>query len=212
MIEIGRNARISLYKFLSRAFDYPNERLVEIVSNSLFRNTLDEIVSILDPGLIETSTVLMEEAINEACQGLLALEIEYNRLFQLSHERPCPLTASEYIKGESRQATAVAQLQGLYRSFGLRTRPSREPDAIPVLLEFMAHLYASEERLRIVQDDRLREFGTARGIVIEDYLGFVPLLKQSIDMHASGCFYMWSSTLLVGLVGNERKELSLACK
>lgn len=199
-------SRALLYRLLAAAFAYPTEKLLVSLSS---RQYFEGFVEVLAPlgGRLVAMTDTVRKKINEEAQaqGLEGFEIEYNRIFQLSHVDACPLTASEYMKGESRQAMAVAQLRGLYRSFGVTTRQAREPDHLSILCEFMSLLCAKESlALNHGVQQRVDDCVAAQAIVIEDYLGFVPLLQKSVLEHAVNQYYLWISAVTVEFIALER--------
>lgn len=210
-IEVMRKieSRGLIYKILSTGFDYPKDRLINALPHEEYWNALVETLDILDERLSDRTREQSGKIRSEARDGgLAAFEVEYNRLFQVSHVNPCPLTASEYMKGESRQALAVAQLRGIYRSFGVNTRPNREADHICTLLEFMSWLCAKEARAHTTgnEEGKVSSAG-AQIIVIGDYLGFVPLMAQPVCEHAEMEYYRWLVNLAVDFMRLEREAL-----
>ncbi len=205
-------SRALLYKMISTGLEYPTEKLLDLLSTEEYFDGLGEIFMPLGGHLLEILRASRWNILKEAqCTELESFEIEYNRIFQLSHVDASPLTAGQYLKGESRQAMAVAQLRGLYRSFGLNTRPNREPDHLSILCEFMSHLCAKElhaQKAGVLQ--RVEDCTSAQSIVIEDYLGFVPLLQNALTPHARMQYYPWIVSITVEFVALERELFHLA--
>lgn len=119
--------------------------------------------------------------------------------------------AKEIYLSESRQAMAVAQLRGLYRSFGVTTRPAREPDHLSILCEFMSLLCAKESRAHNAGvQQRVDDCVAAQTIVIEDYLSFVPLLQKAVSAHARKEYYLWMAAMTVEFIALERELFLLS--
>ncbi len=205
-------SRALLYKLIATGFDYPTEKLLMSLSTEEYFDGFVEVVMPLGGRLLEITKAARKKVIQEArLEKLEAFEIEYNRIFQLSHVDACPLTASEYLKGESRQAMAVAQLRGLYRSFGVTTRPAREPDHLSILCEFMSLLCAKESRAHNAGvQQRVDDCVAAQTIVIEDYLSFVPLLQKAVSAHARKEYYLWMAAMTVEFIALERELFLLS--
>ena len=197
------------YKFLSGAMRYPTSELVERFEVDEFWDGLSLLSAAVSPNeTLATSLAERDLIISELSQGLVPLEVEYNRLFQLSQQFACPMTASEYLPGESRQATAVAQLKGLYKAFGLKTRPSTEADHLSVLLEFMAFLYAKEAHaLNKDEADEAASCRKARAVILEDFLGWLPIFVNTLKLNAQMKFYPWLASLLTEFLRGERSVL-----
>ncbi|MBI4533165.1 MAG: molecular chaperone TorD family protein [Candidatus Melainabacteria bacterium] len=203
-------ARAALYKILSQGFRYPTRELVEHLQDKDYWEQLIELLAMagLSAEVIAGVTqkdILYDEAVTEGLEGF---EIEYNRLFQLASETPCPLTASEYMSGEARQAVAVAQLNGLYRSFGVAMNATDYPDNISVILEFLVWLCAKELRARASGDEYKSDTCLkAERTVLEDYLGWIPLLAEPLKTRGTLKFYPWLANCLVEFLKEERKSL-----
>lgn len=199
------------YKFFSGAMRYPTDELAERISTEEFWDGMNELVSAAGCQSLEEYLQEKDKICNEVKDGKHALEVEYNRLFQLSQQFACPITASEYLPGESRQATAVAQLKGLYKAFGLKTRPSTEADHISVLLEFMSFLYAKEAHaLNKGNVDESAECRKARSIVLEDFLGWLPIFVNTVKLNSQLKFYPWIASLLTEFLRTERETHLIA--
>ena len=203
--------RVLLYKLISSGIDYPRQRLLDALCTDDYFDGFDEVITPLGGRLKQIAGAFRQDVLKECRQSdLESFEIEYNRIFQLSHVDACPLTACQYLKGESRQAMAVAQLRGLYRSFGVNTVPLREPDHLSSLCEFMSLLCAKElhaQKSGVLQ--RVDDCVAAQTIVVEDYLSFVPLLKTAIAAHTKWHFYLWIIDITVEFIALERDLLLL---
>lgn len=202
--------RALLYKHISRSVCYPTAEMIESFKSPQYWSSLEDLLGELGCAEAVKEELLAAEAIRtEAEQDILAFEIEYNRLFQLAQNVACPITAGEYLPGESRQATAVAQLKGLYRSFGVKMRLVHEPDHLSVILEFMSWLYAKEARALDKEDeDNASHCRRARAILVEDYLGWLPLFRDAVKLNAELKFYPWLASLITEVVRTERVVLS----
>ncbi|MCC6977664.1 MAG: molecular chaperone TorD family protein [Candidatus Melainabacteria bacterium] len=204
-------SRALLYKLISTGIDYPTQKLLDALSTDEYYEGFDDVLAPLGGQLKEITSAFREKLLAESRQtDLESFEIEYNRIFQISHVDACPLTASQYMKGESRQAMAVAQLRGLYKNFGVNTVPLREPDHLSSLCEFMSLLCAKElhaQKSGVMQ--RVDDCVTAQTIVIEDYLSFVPLLQKAIANHTRKHFYLWISAITVEFIALERDQFLL---
>lgn len=198
------------YKVFALGFCYPKESLVSRLSTAQYWQDLSQLLHDIAPGSLEALTQQASVAIQSELSnnGLLGLEVEYNRLFQLSSTTPCAITASEYLPGEGRQALAVAQLRGFYKSFALRVRPNREADNLSVMLEFMSWLCAKELRAASVNNqERLEICLRAQQIMLEDYLGWLPLLRDTLHKSAKLTYYKWLSSCLCEFIKLERLRL-----
>lgn len=200
------------YKFFSTAVRYPTEELAKRFGSDEFWQGLTSILEATACAESCSEILQQKDAIcQEMEQGAISLEMEYNRLFQLSQQFACPLTASEYLPGESRQAVAVAQLKGLYKAFGLQLRPATEADHLSVLLEFMSFLWAKEAHAINRQDENdAEQCVKAKAIVLEDFLGWLPLFLSTVKLNASMKFYPWISSLLIEFLRAERQVILCA--
>ncbi len=202
--------RSFLYKLLAVSFAYPTEELVAALTREEYWRDLDQLFFDIDPSgtMAEITRRFKPDISSEAAGGKEGMEIEYNRLFQLSQSLPCPLTASEYMKGESRQALAVAQLNGLYKSFGVKMKNLKEPDNLSTVLEFMSWLCAKQARaIEQGNEEHKASCLRAQEIILEDYLGWVPLLQDGIRTNAELKHYLWLVACLVEFIKLERRDL-----
>jgi TorA maturation chaperone TorD len=208
-IEEQIEIRSSVYKFFAMGFSYPTEDQVNLLSGEQYWLSAAQIMGKISESLGVEIKAQSKELRDEATKhGVAGFECEYNRLFQVAKQNACPLTAGQYMSGESRQAVAVAQLSGLYRSFGLQLRALQEADHIYVLLEFMAWLCAKQLRaLEHADEYSVSSCEYAQRLIVEDYLGWLPLLRDGIAMNAELKYYLWLVNTLVAFVAGERALL-----
>lgn len=208
-IERSAEFRALFYRLLASGFRYPNQYLILTLSDQAYWHGLSELLQAV--GASSTALELLEQKediVKEAKDGIIAIEIEYNRLFQLSQNIACPLTACEYLPGESRQATAVAQLRGLYRAFGLQTRPNTDSDNLSVLLEFMAFVCAKEANAKQKNEaEHVQQCIQVQKLLLEDFLGWLPIFHSAVKLNAQLKFYPWLAALLVEFLRQERSIL-----
>jgi len=198
-----------IYKFFALGFAYPTADQVDRLAGDTYwlssASLLACVSSVLAKEIKDNYHELQAEA---GQQGLAGFECQYNRLFQLAKPNACPLTASEYMMGESRQAVAVAQLTGLYRSFGVQMRPLKEADHIFVLLEFMSWLCAKQLRAMHARDEcAVVSCEYAQRLIVEDYLGWLPLLRDGIALASELKYYRFLVNMLVTFIAAERARL-----
>lgn len=202
--------RALIYRIISQSFEYPTSALLDSLKSDDYWQALLEVFEAVDERLVNLTGNAMQTIVQEAEQSaLLGFEIEYNRLFRMSHaEYACPMTASEYLKGESRQALAVAQLRGLYRTFGLEIKANHEPDHVSVLSEFMSWLCAKERRaIENSNEEGRKDCIRAQSMVVEDYLSFMPLFTKSVCHHAQLEYYRFLALASLEFIASERKLL-----
>ncbi|MBZ0184733.1 MAG: molecular chaperone TorD family protein [Candidatus Obscuribacterales bacterium] len=210
--EDGIEARAILYKLISVGFRYPSESLINALTTEQYWIDLLEIANLLEPEDSQLKALVagnMEELRLEAQrEQLTGFEVEYNQLFQVAKQIECPLTASEYMKGEGRQALAVAQLSGLYTSFGVKMREFERHDNLSVLLEFMSWICAKElNALTKGEYDNVASCLAAEKILLDDYLGWLPLLMFAVESNANIRFYLWLTEILIEFLRMERASL-----
>ncbi|MFN3471917.1 MAG: molecular chaperone [Aquificaceae bacterium] len=130
--------RAYVYSFLSVAFSYPSEEILEEL-----RGGLDDLsLSLKELGL-EFDTNTLRRVIEEGKGRILDLKGEWTSLFSTSLKAPANETAYEMDKA-ARKAWELADIEGFYRAFGLEVKPPTEPDSLVAELEFMAYLIKKE--------------------------------------------------------------------
>jgi len=126
--------------FLSRAFSYPDQRLLEWLEQEGIPFLRTEIGG---------STPLVGSLLKEAQQmaasaGKERIESDYIALFELNPERPPVRMYGGLYRNEGERLVLLQRLSALYRKYGLELAGgSEQPDHLTVELEFLAFLYRS---------------------------------------------------------------------
>lgn len=123
-----------LYRYLSVAFSYPSEEMLQTLENSL-----GDLAQSVQAVGIAYDTASLRPVLVEARGRLLDLQGEYNALFATSAKVPSWETAYEIDK-TARKAAELSDIEGFYRAFGLNVSAPVEPDSLVAELEFLALL------------------------------------------------------------------------
>lgn len=130
-------ADMAIFSWLSKAVDYPDEKLVEsLFCAELIQNLPDSMAGRLNDYI---------GAFGSADELLLDLQKEYTRLCFVSKPRLVPLFESVYKEGKLYQDSTF-QIARLYDEAGLKLGSDFKlpPDHITLELEFMSYLIYQE--------------------------------------------------------------------
>lgn len=155
-----------LYRFLSLAFSYPDERVWMRLGDGVA--DLEHAARNLDLGYnLDSFTAILKDG----QRRILDLQGEYNRLFATSLHAPSWETAYELDK-TSRRVAELADIEGFYRAFGLQLCAPLEPDSLVAELEFMAVLLQKQAYLSQTNDEQgVATCRDAYGKFFSDHLG-----------------------------------------
>lgn len=195
--------RSFLYQFLSLAFHYPEEEVLEKLEESL--GDLDQALQGLQ---ISYDVASLKSVLRDARERLLDLQGEYNALFATSVKTPAWETAYELDK-TARRAVELADIEGFYRAFGLNLTAPIEPDSLVAELAFLSallekQLYALNEGdgegVEICQDAQ-RKFLT-------DHLGrWCDVFVRRLEEATEDRYYRGMGSLLDAFVKRETQGL-----
>lgn len=128
---------MQIYKLLSVLLDYPNQELVEHLSE------LQEFVA---------QNQEVDHAEREALQGFLAhlqsmsvteLQADYVKTFDMTAEHSLHLT--HHLFGDDKnRGPALIDLGELYKDYGVEVVTNELPDYLPLVLEFAAYMDDNE--------------------------------------------------------------------
>jgi DMSO reductase family type II enzyme chaperone len=200
--------RSTLYRWLSRAFRYPDADLAE---------------SLQPPALVALEATWSRlapegrDGLHPALTGLLAvsddlalteLQSEYRRLFGHIESSPCPPYETRYHSHHLFQQThQLADIAGFYRAFGLdiSQEANERPDYLPIELEFLHFLCFKEayaiqhhgtEHIELVRD--------AEMTFLKDHLlCWAPAFAGRLQEMSSDVFYANLGRLLRSFLAAE---------
>ncbi len=137
-------AQSFLYQFLSLAFSYPEEKVLQTLEDNL--GDLDRSLQVLR---LSYDVAPLKRILKKARKRILDLQGEFNALFATTVKAPAWETAYELDK-TARKAAELADIEGFYRAFGVNLSTPIEPDSLVAQLEFLAlllqkRLYATQE-------------------------------------------------------------------
>ncbi len=182
-------ARSDMYLFLSHAFRYPQEEMVDCHKR-------------LPPGTEAATLGGYLEPVEELRRRYLGL---------LGHTSPSdfPPYETEYGRGQVfQQSQALADISGFYRAFGVEPASGERLDHISVELEFMYYLTYKEAFAR-------QHHGTAQARLcrraqrrfLEQHLGrWGPSLLQRMEVRAQG-FYQELARAAQAFLHREMEQL-----
>lgn len=197
-----REDKAFLYRFLSLAFSYPDERMLAMLE------TNGENFEVAESNLeLNCRTAEIINSIKESRRRLLDLQGEYNALFATSLKAPCRETAYELDKS-SQRAAELADIEGFYRAFGLSLDVPLEPDSLVAELEFMSVLLQKQVYLEEANEaEGVAVCNDAYAKFLESHLGrwldeFVSRLKEATEEE----YYRQFGSLLESFVHREQRE------
>jgi len=192
-----------VYSFLSVAFSYPSEELLE----ELWGGLDDLSLSLKELG-IEFDVEALRRVIEESKRRVLDLKGEWTSLFSTSLKAPANETAYEMDKA-ARRAWELADIEGFYKAFGLDVKPPMEPDSLVAELEFMDYLikkemYAKERGM----EEEAKITKEAYTNFFRDHLGrwyriFTDLVKENTEEE----YYKLMATLLRLFLDSQREGI-----
>jgi TorA maturation chaperone TorD len=129
--------------FLSRAFAYPDQRLLEWLEQGgipfLRAGIADPAGSIPAP---QAGSLLREAQRLVAAPGRQGIESDYIALFELNPKQPPIRMYGGLYRGEEERLPLLQRLSALYREYGLELAEGAEQlDHLTVELEFLSFLY-----------------------------------------------------------------------
>ena len=203
-------SRGRLYAFLSAAWRYPDESLVE---------------GLREPGALETDSVFLDSpAVGEALGSLREIRDRFDRrrnsavlrelvsahtrLFGHSVRGTCPPYELEYGRGEIIQQTAdLADLAGFYSAFGLGLLDSalERADHVSVECEFMGVLCAKEAWGRRQENYELVEMcRDAQRLFLRDHLArWLPAFAHRVAALDQDGFHGHAAALAAAFIAEE---------
>ncbi len=127
-------AKAFVYRFLSFAFTYPTEELLENLKGAI--PDLEKSLKALG---INYDLKKLKELIEVYKEKILDLKGEYTYLFETGLKAPIRETAYELEKA-GRRVAEMSDINGFYRAFGLEIKDFLEPDNLVAELEFLSFL------------------------------------------------------------------------
>jgi len=186
---------MAVFSWLSRAVDYPDEKLVE----SLF---CDELIQSLPEGMAERMKAYIK-AFSSGDELLLDLQKEYTRLCFVSKPRLVPLFESVYKEGKLYQDSTF-QIARLYDEAGIKLGSEFKlpPDHIALELEFMSYLiYQEIEALKNGNADNEEMALRLQNETMHDHLmNFGLNFADRLTRHAQTPFYQGIGAVLKDLL------------
>ncbi len=168
-----------LYRFFSQAFRYPNV------------TALREFLQDLSDVWPESRDLLQH----------LGTEDTLSALYMPLMKGEIPLSRVGYT------LQVAADLQGLYRVFGVQPRGGENPDALPVILEFAAILKLKEV---MAPHPEVREI-TAAGYrkLLQDLIRWLPQFQERVERGLPESFYAACARSLVRVVRREAQRCGI---
>ncbi len=166
------------FRFFSHAFRYP------------------------EPDTLEALLGEMVEVWPEARELLHRLTRDRDRLQELY----MPLMKGEIpLSRVSYTLQVAADLQGLYRVFGVQPRGGENPDALPVVLEFAAFM---KTKIALAPDEERRHIATeGYRKLIEDLVRWVPLFSKKVRETLPDTFHAVCAEMLEAFLREEARAL-----
>lgn len=195
--------RAFVHEYLSLAFSYPDEKILEALENGL--ENLDRSLQALQ---ISYDVAPLKPILKKARKRILDLQGEFNALFATAVKAPASETAYELDK-TARRVAELSDIEGFYRAFGLNLTAPIEADSLVAELEFLSvllqkQMYATHEGngegAEICQD-AYRKFLT-------DHLGrWYEVFVRRLDEASEEEYYRRISALLTAFLEKETQGL-----
>lgn len=154
----GPLIRSQLYKLLSLGYRYPTNKLFETLESGEFRTSVKNCFTAIQQVNIQTaSNNFVKNAMKGlmVCGGLVDLEVEYIRIFDVGIPTPpCSPYEGEFRSDESR-ISLMMEIAEFYRHFGLQMKETELPDHICSELEFLHFLTFKEAQAGLNNDVEL---------------------------------------------------------
>ena len=179
--------------FLSRAFSYPDQRLLKWLEQEgipFLRAEID--------GPAPLVGVLLREVQQMAATAAQErIESDYIALFELNPEQPPVRMYGGLYRNEGERLPLLQRLSALYREYGLElAEGSEQPDHLTVELEFLALLYRGIGDPQWEEAER-RKLRDDIGFLEQHLLWSRELARQLEDRHP---FYQALARLLVEIL------------
>jgi len=210
-------ARGLIYHWASRLFAYPDERLLDTLSDKRTWQEMTEAVGALDdPASPTKALTALRLAWLDCVSSGEALGTEYTRLF--ARQVICPPYETSYsLQGVFSRVQHLSDLGGIYAAFGFRMSENHKDlqDHISLELEFLSVLCSKEAialergwsaRARICEDAR-RKFRS-------EHLSWIPRFGENLRQRTSLAFYPaaagWVEALLELEAAHEYRDSAVA--
>jgi nitrate reductase molybdenum cofactor assembly chaperone NarJ/NarW len=128
---------MQIYKLLSALLDYPNQELVEHLSE------LHDFVAKIQEVEITEREALQGFLTHLQSMSVTELQADYVKTFDMTAEHSLHLT--HHLFGDDKnRGPALIDLGELYKDYGVEVVTNELPDYLPLVLEFTAYLDDSE--------------------------------------------------------------------
>jgi nitrate reductase molybdenum cofactor assembly chaperone NarJ/NarW len=128
---------MQIYKLLSALLDYPNQELVEHLSE------LHDFVATIQEVDITEREALQGFLTHLQSMSVTELQADYVKTFDMTAEHSLHLT--HHLFGDDKnRGPALIDLGELYKDYGVEVVTNELPDYLPLVLEFTAYLDDSE--------------------------------------------------------------------
>ncbi len=204
-VALGRSY---LYRWLSRAFRYPDADLLASLEEPALAS-LEATLEQLTEGLGDTlHPVLDTLRATTADLDLAQLQSDHRRVFGHIESSPCPPYETRYGSRHLFQQTQqLSDIAGFYRAFGLDLSDgaNERPDHLAIELEFLHFLcfkeaYALEhhglEQVELCRDAEAK-------FLKEHLLPWAPSFAKRLQGAAGGGFYKQLGTLMAAFLSTE---------
>lgn len=135
---------MKIFRALSALLQYPTRPLVD---------ALDEIAAVIasEAGASEQARMDLDRLVVRLRDGDL-VDLQEDYVFLFDRSRSLSLHIFEHVHGESRdRGQALVDLRGVYESCGLAPDAKELPDYLPLFLEFLSILPATEARALLAE-------------------------------------------------------------